>query len=133
MNYEKIYEGLINKARLRGWSKKTAPCYCESHHILPKSMGGDNSKANKVVLSGREHLVAHKLLYRIHRNQKMTFALWQMLQDTRNGRTGMQLSSREFENLRAEVSKQSSIVSSLKEPFRHTEQSKRLLSEAHLG
>jgi hypothetical protein len=36
--------------------------YCERHHIIPKSMGGNNEKENLVFLTGREHYIAHYLL-----------------------------------------------------------------------
>jgi hypothetical protein len=39
--------------------------YCEKHHIIPKFMGGDNSKENLVYLTAREHYIAHKLLMKI--------------------------------------------------------------------
>ena len=42
--------------------------YTESHHILPKYMGGDNSEENLIVLTYRQHILAHLLLYRLHGN-----------------------------------------------------------------
>jgi hypothetical protein len=36
--------------------------YTERHHIIPKSMGGDNSDDNLVWLTAQEHLDAHILL-----------------------------------------------------------------------
>ena len=36
--------------------------YTEKHHIIPKSLGGTDSPDNIVVLSLRDHLLAHKLL-----------------------------------------------------------------------
>lgn len=33
--------------------------YTEKHHIIPKSLGGDNSKTNLVVLTGRQHFICH--------------------------------------------------------------------------
>jgi hypothetical protein len=63
MNYIKIYEQLIEKRKLNPVTKG----YKENHHILPKSLGGDNSKENLVKLTGREHWIAHLLLHKIHR------------------------------------------------------------------
>jgi hypothetical protein len=34
----------------------------DSHHIIPKCMGGSNSTSNKVLLTPREHFIAHLLL-----------------------------------------------------------------------
>ena len=43
--------------------------YCELHHILPRCMGGEDSDYNYVLLSYREHVIAHILLYRIYPNE----------------------------------------------------------------
>lgn len=39
--------------------------YVEKHHIIPKSLGGSNSKENLVRLSVREHFICHLLLARM--------------------------------------------------------------------
>ena len=80
--YEKWYNALIDRAKKRAWSKKTAPCYVELHHIVPKSLGGTNASTNLVVLTAREHCVAHLMLCRFgDKNQKirMTNALQRFL------------------------------------------------------
>lgn len=59
MNYEKIYNQLIERARQRTF----VDGYTEIHHIIPKSEGGTDEKDNLVELTGREHFVAHKLLW----------------------------------------------------------------------
>lgn len=61
MNYEEHYNRLIQKAKNR-----EIIGYTESHHIIPKCLGGDNSKTNLVKLTGREHFIAHLLLSKIH-------------------------------------------------------------------
>lgn len=62
----KTYDNLIDKAKERGLDKsKLTGCY-ETHHIIPRCMGGTNDEDNLVLLTIREHYVAHKLLYRIH-------------------------------------------------------------------
>lgn len=63
--YTKIYYSLINKRKRDKLSKDTT--YCESHHIIPKSLGGSNLSYNLINLTAREHYIAHKLL------TKMTF------------------------------------------------------------
>ena len=60
MNYQKIYDSLIQK-RLDNPITK-AQIYCESHHILPRCLGGSDDKSNLVNLTAREHFIAHKLL-----------------------------------------------------------------------
>ena len=57
MNYQKIYDQLIQNRKNNRLSKKD--CYCEEHHIIPLSEGGPDTKDNKVNLSAREHYIAH--------------------------------------------------------------------------
>lgn len=76
--YSHWYQKLVEGAITRGWSKKTAPCYTEKHHIIPRSLGGDNTKDNLVHLTAREHFVAHLLLTKMCEGKhktKMNFAL----------------------------------------------------------
>lgn len=75
MNYDKIYNNLIDKARNR-----TIKGYYEEHHIIPKCMGGKDSKDNLIKLTGREHFIAHRLLTKIYPlNDSLIFALHMML------------------------------------------------------
>lgn len=73
------YSKLIEKAKTRPKPKG----YVERHHVLPRSLGGDNSKSNIVVLTAREHFIAHKLLVEMHKpgteaRKKMMYAFWRM-------------------------------------------------------
>jgi hypothetical protein len=63
MNYEKIYDSLMNRSKGR---KKSRDVYYEKHHIIPKCLGGDNSKENLTLLTAEEHWVAHLLLVKIN-------------------------------------------------------------------
>lgn len=63
MNYSKIYENLVNRAKNR-----KIIGYVESHHIIPRCMGGGDSKDNLANLTAREHFIAHLLLVKIHKN-----------------------------------------------------------------
>ena len=65
MNWRLIYKNLIDRALLEHRTKGTE-IYYENHHIVPKHMGGDNSENNLVLLTFREHILAHYLLWRIH-------------------------------------------------------------------
>lgn len=62
MNYESIYEQLIEK---RKQFKLCKSKNTERHHIIPKSFGGDNNKNNLIYLTLREHFFAHLLLRKI--------------------------------------------------------------------
>ena len=63
MNYNKIYEKLIDRAKCRS---KIEGEYYETHHILPKCLGGNDDKDNLIALTGREHFVAHLCLVKIY-------------------------------------------------------------------
>jgi hypothetical protein len=77
MNYKLIYSQLINRAKSRG----SVIGYKERHHIIPKALGGDNSKENLVELTAREHFVAHMLLAKIH-GRYMWYAVLKMVGQT---------------------------------------------------
>ena len=62
MNYSKIYLDFINSRIVRELSPGV---YYESHHILPRSAGGDDSDDNLINLTIREHVFAHLLLTKI--------------------------------------------------------------------
>jgi hypothetical protein len=80
--YVKIYNSIIEKR------KNFPPSgYFETHHILPKSLGGDDSKTNLVNLTAREHYLCHYLLTKIYENDflkwsKMVRAFSMMLLET---------------------------------------------------
>jgi hypothetical protein len=61
MNYQKIYDDLIDRARGRVIEE-----YTEKHHVVPRCMGGNNAKINLVRLTPEEHYLAHQLLVKIH-------------------------------------------------------------------
>jgi len=74
MNYQKIYDNIIVQAKLECRKKKNG-IYYESHHILPKCLGGNNLKQNKILLTAREHYICHKLLTYIYKgNRKIVCA-----------------------------------------------------------
>jgi len=72
MNYNRIYDGIILKAKLENRVKLSKLdinyVYYENHHIIPKCLNGKNTKENLVLLKPREHFVVHKLLAHIHNN-----------------------------------------------------------------
>jgi hypothetical protein len=92
LNYQKIYDLLIERARDRIIPDKT-----EKHHVLPKCLGGTNENYNIVKLTAKEHYVAHHLLYRIHpTNRKLMFAYTSMCFGSRNH--SRYFSARMYEN-----------------------------------
>ena len=63
MTYKTHYDNLINRAK-----ERTLEGYKESHHIIPRCLGGSDDKDNLVNLTAREHFIAHLLLWKIHPN-----------------------------------------------------------------
>ena len=65
---------MINKAKNENRIKNDGTYY-EEHHIIPKSLGGTNDKSNLVLLTAREHFIAHWILTKIYKgNPKMICA-----------------------------------------------------------
>ncbi len=74
MNYQKIYTNLIDRAISR-----ISEGYVEKHHIVPRCLGGSNSKNNIVALYPEEHYLAHLLLCRLNKgNSKLLYAAMNM-------------------------------------------------------
>lgn len=79
--------------------------YYESHHILPRSLGGGNEKSNLVLLTAREHFIAHKLLVKVYPDSwQMKLALLMMSHDGMINSKGVVINSRHYNKLRDEVS-----------------------------
>jgi hypothetical protein len=70
MDYKRIYNEFIENRKL-----KVIHGYSESHHILPRAMGGNNSKSNLIKLSAEDHFFAHVLLSKIDVRQKHALAM----------------------------------------------------------
>jgi len=61
MDYRKHYNLLIERGKNRSING-----YTESHHIIPRCLGGSDNKSNLVDLTPEEHYVAHQLLAKIY-------------------------------------------------------------------
>jgi len=77
--YHKIYFAICNNIRTQNRTKTNQPKYTyQRHHIIPKSMGGLDVPSNIVLLTNREHFVAHACLVRFlegHQKYQMQCAL----------------------------------------------------------
>lgn len=67
MNYQKIYNNIIQKYKDLNLSKKDN-LYIETHHIIPRCIGGTNEKDNLVNLTAKAHFICHLLLPKIYKN-----------------------------------------------------------------
>ena len=57
---------------------KGGSTYFESHHITPKWLGGSNKKENLVLLTAKEHYLAHLLLWKYYRDRPSALAYHRM-------------------------------------------------------
>lgn len=94
MNYIKIYNSLTyNKCH----RNKNEGVYYEKHHIIPKCMGGSNEESNLVLLTFREHFLAHWILSRIYPENFKIICAWNSFC---MGNNGYRPSSRLYEYAR---------------------------------
>ena len=101
MNYVKIYTDLINKGLERGHNKKKLSYFTESHHIIPKCLNGVDRKINRVLLTAREHYIAHKLLIKMYPDIfGLINALSRFMYSNRGDENKVKITSREFERFR---------------------------------
>jgi len=101
--YTKFYYSIISNAQSRVLSKEV---YTERHHIIPKSLGGSNSKNNLVKLTAREHFICHLLLTKMTKGEnkmKMAKAAF-MFATTSNNQLRYKLNSHWYESLRLKSS-----------------------------
>jgi len=96
MNYNKIYNNLISRAKNRKLNG-----YVERHHIIPVSEGGSNDPDNLVELTAREHFFAHLLLYKQEKTSSRVNALWAMIRES-DGQSRYYPSSRIYGYLKEE-------------------------------
>lgn len=95
--YTKWYYAIIQNASQR--INKTD--YIEKHHIIPRSLGGNNDSTNLVKLTAREHFVCHLLLTKMvsgHFKHKMLSAVTRFRQS--RSYQGRSFTSWEYQQIR---------------------------------
>jgi hypothetical protein len=147
--YFKIIENAVSKNRKKGVE------YYEQHHIIPRSIGGNNSKENLVLLTAREHYICHWLLVKFtdgNDKKNMTYA-FRGMNNQKNKHQKRYVNSYGYEYSRNEFNKintgkahasfgkktpiekrkeQSERLKGNKNPFygkRHSEETKKKISE----
>lgn len=100
MDYNKIYNNIVDNSRSENRNKVKGGEYYEKHHISPKCLGGKNSKDNLVLLTAREHFICHKLLVEIFpKNNKIFFAYFMMFSVNKFQKRDYKIGSHEYERL----------------------------------
>ena len=77
-------------------NRPTPSGYVERHHALPKAWGG--TEADIVILTAREHFIAHLLLAKAHPTSNMVHAAFKLACVNRS--RGTKINSRVYEMLR---------------------------------
>lgn len=106
MNKYETWYAAITK---RGQDRHT-DSYTESHHIIPRSLGGNDDPTNITKLTAREHFICHWLLTKIYREGE---AHWKMLnalrimraENAKQTRYSNRITARIYNNLKEEYSK----------------------------
>jgi hypothetical protein len=129
--YTQWYCNIIAKAKAR-----TLPpnIYFETHHIIPKSLGGSNSSDNLVQLLAQEHRLIHLLLPRMTKNPKHTVSMWYaawMILRTKNKSQKRHVSKgKHYEITRAKIAEFSS---SLHKGKIVSTETRKKISDSHKG
>jgi hypothetical protein len=118
--YTHWYYSIIDNAKTR---ETNISAYYETHHIVPRSIGGNDSADNLVNLTAREHYICHALLPRMltgANKQKMLFA-YNMMCICKSG------------NQNRDYKINSKIFEAYKTQRKHTDETKIKLSQSHKG
>lgn len=116
--YSRCYFRLVERARGR-----VRAAGMERHHIEPRSLGGSNASENLVLLTYREHFLAHWLLTRMTEwdaRRKMNFALG-CLKRAGKWHTGRAITSWQYERAKRaylEATRGRTLTASTKERMR---------------
>jgi hypothetical protein len=132
--YTKWYNSIIENAKNR-----IIDGYTEKHHIIPRSLGGNDEPSNLVKLTAKEHFICHLLLTKMTTGlarRSMAYAAWQMT--IIKNRPRYKVSSRTYDYLKQTLSETyKGICRKGKDnPFygkRHSVQTLRLQSQVKSG
>lgn len=122
--YTRIYYSIINRGISRNFrTKKAAKAalgYVEKHHIVPRSLGGDDSKSNLVFLTAREHFICHLLLIKMtigDDQASMIFAIQNFRNRKKNKFGEYKIGGRIYEMIRTMTSAEMSKLHSGRTPW----------------
>ena len=117
--YTRWYYNIIQRAK----NRILKPPY-ERHHIIPKSLGGNNLKENIVKLTPHEHFVCHLLLTKMidgKNKEKMVYAAWAMANQENQNQQRHKVNGRIYSILKQEYRKIKSVHSKLYNPMHNSE------------
>jgi hypothetical protein len=114
--YSTWYYNIINNSKNR-----LLTGYKEKHHIIPRCLGGKDTKDNLAILTAREHFIVHLLLCKFTTGQikmKMAYAFHAMCT---------------FKNAERYNKVNSRLVEKIRSNFKFTEEHKLKMSKAQIG
>jgi len=114
MNYKRVYESIIQRRLENPLSEGE---YVEKHHIVPRSLGGDDNETNLIRLTAREHFICHALLAEMYEEgtnewYKLNHAFMMMKAESEDHGGHRYINSRLYELKRKDFSKVMSYVQS---------------------
>lgn len=110
---EVTYEEFINNILETRGRNGCGDEYHETHHIVPKCMGGTNEEENLIDLYAREHFEAHRLLALENpENDGLVYAWWCMAHYKSYDQQRYELTSEEYEEARVSYIEKLSIMMS---------------------
>lgn len=110
MDYKQIYDRICNRAKSENRIKGEG-VYYEAHHIIPKCLGGKGHEQqykthpNIVLLTAKEHLVAHRLLHNIHPENFSLLRAYRAMTKLRKKKRSYLVTSREIAYIKEEYIK----------------------------
>ena len=137
MNYSYIYQSLVERGQAR-----MLDSYTESHHIVPKCLGGTDDKSNLVDLTPEEHYVAHQLLVKMYPNNgRLAHAAHMMTVNRATNKSYGWVRRRLSESMKKNNPnaggnarrEYNAVHGSPNKGYTHTEETKQLLSELRMG
>lgn len=146
--YTKIYFQIIHKRKVKSViDKSEIDIYSETHHIIPRSLGGENDDNNLVRLTAREHYICHYLLTKMMNSKpnlmKMIHAFNMMNSIPSRLKNCRVTNSRLHEYNRIKLSiirtgikmpvEFGRKISESKKGFKHSQETKQKLREINLG
>lgn len=102
MTYEEFINNILETRGRNGCGDE----YHETHHIVPKCMGGTNDKENLIDLFAREHFEAHRLLALENPEEDgLVYAWWNMSHMNKANGRNYEITAEEYEEAKKAFSK----------------------------
>ena len=141
--YTRLYHNLVESRKHLKEQWKPVGSLLERHHITPRHVGGTDEDENFTYLTHREHIIAHWLLWKIHKRDEDKSA-WKLMKGMTywpirknavvSAETRRKMSeAKKGKKRSAEARKRISEGKKGKKRGPHSEEAKKRMSEAHKG